>query len=133
MQKIQILQKIQIYFLLSKSVFCGNTYMIITHLLYNPKMEWWFIKLHSYIMSNKAEPFNLIQIFPLLHLAPDTFRPLSPKSSFHGFWQSFLTIGSCNHLMGIISTYVAATPATQRKSGLMKTVIYTSKQQSYLY
>ena len=30
-------------------------------------------------MSNKAEPFNLIQIFPLLQLAPVTFPSLSPS------------------------------------------------------
>ena len=29
-------------------------------------------------MSNKTEPFNLIQIFPLLQLAPVTFRPALP-------------------------------------------------------
>ena len=27
-------------------------------------------QLHIYIMNNKAEPFNLIQIFPLLQFAP---------------------------------------------------------------
>ena len=48
---------------------------MITHFLYNFKMEWWFIKLYSYIMSNKAESFHLIQIFPPLQLAPVTFRP----------------------------------------------------------
>ena len=42
-------------------------------------MEWWFIKLHSYILINKADPLNLIQIFPLLQLAPVTFRLLSPN------------------------------------------------------
>ena len=30
-------------------------------------------------------------------------------SPFHGLWQSFVTIGSCNHLMRIISTYVGNT------------------------
>ena len=30
----------------------------------------------SYIVSNKAEPLNLIQIFPLLQFAPVTFRPI---------------------------------------------------------
>ena len=38
-------------------------------------MEWWFVKVHSYIVSSKAEPLNLIQIFLLLQLAPVTFRP----------------------------------------------------------
>ena len=32
--------------------------------------------------------------------------PHEVYSLFHGFWQSFVTIGSCNHLMRIISTYV---------------------------
>ena len=31
------------------------------------------LKLHSYVMSNKTESFNLIQIFPLLQLVPVTF------------------------------------------------------------
>ena len=31
------------------------------------------MKVHSYIMSNKAEPFNLIQILPLLELTAVTF------------------------------------------------------------
>ena len=62
-----------------KIIFCGYT-SIITQFLYNFKMEWWFIKLHSYIMNNKAEPFHLIQIFPLryLQLTPVTFRPILP-------------------------------------------------------
>ena len=69
----QILQKIQN--LLSKSVFCGYSSMI-THFPYNfIKKEWWFIKLHGCIMSNKAVPFYFIQIFPLLQFAPVTFRP----------------------------------------------------------
>ena len=42
-------------------------HFISTHFFYNfTKVEWWFIKLPNYIMSNKATPFNLIQIFPLL-------------------------------------------------------------------
>ena len=70
-------RKFKIYFLLSKSVFCDYT-SIFTHFHYNFKMEWWFIKLRNYNMSNKAEPFNLIQIFRLLQLAPVTFRPTLP-------------------------------------------------------
>ena len=34
-------------------------------------------------------------------------------SLFHGFWQSFVTIGSCNHLMRIISTYVGNTKKSE--------------------
>ena len=34
-------------------------------------------------------------------------------SSFNGFWQSFVTIGSCNHLMRIISTYVGKTKKSE--------------------
>ena len=34
-------------------------------------------------------------------------------SLFHGFWQSFVTIGLCNHLMRIISTYVGNTKKSE--------------------
>ena len=34
-------------------------------------------------------------------------------SLFHGSWQSFVTIGSCNHLMRIISTYVSNTKKSE--------------------
>ena len=34
-------------------------------------------------------------------------------SLFHGFWQSFVTIGSCNHLMRIILTYVGNTEKSE--------------------
>ena len=34
-------------------------------------------------------------------------------SPFHGFWQSFITKGSCNHLMRIISTYVGNTKKSE--------------------
>ena len=34
-------------------------------------------------------------------------------SLFHGFWQSFITIGSCNHLIRIISTYVGNTKKSE--------------------
>ena len=51
--------------------FCGYT-STITHFFYNSKMEWWFIKLHSYFMINK------IQIFLQLLLALVTFRPILP-------------------------------------------------------
>ena len=34
-------------------------------------------------------------------------------SLFNGFWQSFVTIGSCNHLMRIISTYVGSTKKSE--------------------
>ena len=66
-------------FYCQKQFFYGCT-SIITHFLCNFNMEWWFIKLHSYIMSNKAEPFTLIQMFPLLQLAPVTFCPTLPCS-----------------------------------------------------
>ena len=39
----------------------------------------------SYIMSNKAEPFYLIQIFALLQLAPVTFRSRYSASERHHF------------------------------------------------
>ena len=34
-------------------------------------------------------------------------------SPFHGFWQSFVSIGSCNHLMRVISTYVGNTKKSE--------------------
>ena len=34
-------------------------------------------------------------------------------SPFHEFWQSFITIGSCSHLMRIISTYVGNTKSSR--------------------
>ena len=40
--------------------------------------------------------------------------------TFHGIWQSFVIIGSFNHLMRIISTYVG----NIKKSEVMKTMIY---------
>ena len=43
--------------------------------------------------------------FLLLHFAENA----EDYSLFHGFWQSFFTIGSYNHLMKIISTYVGNT------------------------
>ena len=43
-----------------------------------------------------------------------TFQSVGPLYSlFHGFWQSFVTIGSCNHLMRIISTYVGNTKKSE--------------------
>ena len=45
-------------------------------------------------------------------------------SQFHGFWQSFVTIGSCNHLMRIISTYVGNT----KKSEISMIIIQLFKQ-----
>ena len=55
----------------------------------------------------------------VLYLA--SFFPVKPQvcnvganySLFHGFWQSFVTIGSCNHLMRIISTYVSNTKESE--------------------
>ena len=38
--------------------FCGST-STITHFVYNFKIEWRVIKLHSYIMSDKTLSFNL--------------------------------------------------------------------------
>ena len=38
-------------------------------------MKWYFIELHDYVMNIKAEHWHLAQIFPLLQLAPVTFRP----------------------------------------------------------
>ena len=34
-------------------------------------------------------------------------------SKLYGFWQSFVTIGSCNHLMRIISMYVGNTKKSE--------------------
>ena len=61
-----------------------------------------------------------------LRIFVDNFSLLSPQqrvlaawlkifnySLFHGFWQSFVTIGSCNHLMRIISTYVGNTKESE--------------------
>ena len=36
-------------------------------------------------------------------------------SPFHGFWQSFVTIGLCNHLMRVISTYVGNTKKSESR------------------
>ena len=45
-----------------------------------------------------------------LHIFLGHFLMYSP---FHGFWQSFVTIGSYNHLMRIISTYVGNTKKSE--------------------
>ena len=41
-------------------------------------MKWWVIELDNYIMNDSSEAHNLGQILRLLHLAPVTFRPVSP-------------------------------------------------------
>ena len=71
-------RKFRMYFLLSENQFFCRYTFIITHFHYNLLMEWWFIKLHSYIMSTKAKPFHLIQIFPLLQFPHVTFCPTLP-------------------------------------------------------
>ena len=50
---------------------------------------------------------NFYKIYPAL---PTVW---SAYSLFHGFWQSFVTIGLCNHLMRIISTYVGNTKKSE--------------------
>ena len=53
-------------------------------------------------------------------------QPLLNSSLFHRFWQSFVIIGSCNHLMRIISTYVGSTK--KLKSDLVQmTIIQTGR------
>ena len=49
----QILQKTQnLLFTIKISFFAASYTSIITHFLHNLIIEWWLIKLHSYIMSN---------------------------------------------------------------------------------
>ena len=47
------------------------------------------------------------------HVTDLTKQTMTYYSLFHGFWQSFVTIGSCNHLMRIISTYVGNTKKSE--------------------
>ena len=65
-------RKFKIYFLLDIKI----SFFALCHLRWNDVL----IKLCSSSMSNKAEPFNLIQIFPLLQPAPVTFHPGSPPT-----------------------------------------------------
>ena len=51
--------------------YCQNQFFALYHLR-------WPIKLHNSSMSNKAEPSNLIQIFPVTTPAPVTVRPAFP-------------------------------------------------------
>ena len=79
MQKIffKSCRKFQIYPSLPKSVFCGYT-SIITYFHYNFMMEWWFIKPHSYTMSNKAWLFKLNVDIPSVTAYPCYLSPHSP-------------------------------------------------------
>ena len=52
---------------------------IVTHFFYHFKMELWLIKLHSYIMINKAETLPLFR-FPSVTTRPCYFSPHSPLS-----------------------------------------------------
>ena len=73
----QILQKIQNYIVTVKISF---VWLHLCNYTFPPILRWngGFIKLHSYTISNNAEPFNLIQICPLLQVAPVTFCPTLP-------------------------------------------------------
>ena len=64
----QIKQKIQNLLFSVKISVCGYIFMN-AHFSYNFKVKCLFIKLHSYIMSDKAEPFDLLQLFSLLQLS----------------------------------------------------------------
>ena len=74
-------RKFKIYSLLPKSVFCGYT-SIITHFFTYFKMEWWFIKLNSYIMINRAEPFIKLNSYIIINRAEpfDIRHPLCYNS-----------------------------------------------------
>ena len=58
--------------------------------------------------ESQACNYNL---FPLGRLSKNCNRSLQSPSN--GFCQSFITIGSCNHLMRIISTYVGNTKKSE--------------------
>ena len=47
------------------------------------------------------------------YLGQSSYLGRNTYSPFHGFWQSFVTIGSCNHLVRIISTYVGNTKKSE--------------------
>ena len=66
--------------------------------LYNLKIRWLFIKLHSCIMSNKAKPFNLIQIFALfVPLFPSYWNKTRRKCESHVDPLEFLCMASSFH------------------------------------
>ena len=62
---------------------------------------WVFRETKLYFRILKLASFNIIY-----HLSAFC-------SLFHGFWQSFVAIGSCNPLMRIISTYVGNTKKSE--------------------
>ena len=67
------------------------------------------------VLTKKNEIQNVQIVGDLM--SPTTKAVLLPRikpsgnmhSPFHGFWQSFVTIGWCNHLIRIISRYVGNT------------------------
>ena len=54
--------------------YCQNQFFALYHVRWNDVAH----QAAQESMSNKAEPFNLIQIFPLLQPAPVTFPPALP-------------------------------------------------------
>ena len=63
-----------------------------------------YFDVHLFLGEAKASPTSN----QMDHVTTDevAHRMYNP---FHGFWESFVTIGSCNHLMRVISTYVGNT------------------------
>ena len=80
--------------------------------------------LHSYLRKQRAKIKNSFSEWLKFLTSGKIFRlPLlqlkivndntNMYSLFHGFWQSFVTIRSYNHLMRIISTYVGNTKKSE--------------------
>ena len=61
--------------------------------------------LGGYLRFFQTEMFSMYENCDCFKF-PNVTLTYSPSD---GFWQSFVTIGSCNHLMRIISTYVGNT------------------------
>ena len=79
-------------------------------------MSWFNVKVafpsglvRSYLDFLLSYDYHLRVLIPFKIFAKTSGILNTLYSLFHGFWQSFVTIGSCNHLMRIISRHVGNT------------------------
>ena len=71
------------------------------------KMQTKLLRGGNELVSKDMHPFIVKPGFRTVEMVGDFVQDQSPTySPFHGFWQSFVTFGSCNDLMKFISRYV---------------------------
>ena len=93
-------RKFKVYFLLSKSVFA------LHNLRWNDGTSRCTAKV-CVIRPSQAELFNLIQVFPLLQLAPATFFPALPyPHQFHLQCAHVCHLKSCSSLVQVFMSLI---------------------------